>query len=46
MAEACPGLSSTEQVMLILLLLHPGWMLVNRIGYPQHLTAEKISNHC
>ena len=24
-AEAYPGLSSTEQVVLILLLFHPGW---------------------
>ena len=42
MAEACPGLSSTEQVVLILLLLNPGWDATPSHSYPQHLTAEKI----
>ena len=42
MAEACPGLSSTEQVVLILLLLHPGWDATPPHSYPQHLTAEKV----
>ena len=41
MAEAYPGLSSTEQVVLILLLLNPGWDATPPHSYPQHLTAEK-----
>ena len=44
MAEAYPGLSSTKQVVLILLLLHPRWDATPPHGYPQHLTAEKIIN--
>ena len=45
MAEAYPGLSSTEQVVLILLLLHPGLDATPPHRYPQHLTAEKIINN-
>ena len=45
MPEAYPGLSSTEQVVLILLLLHPGWDATPPHGYPQHLTAKKTINN-